>query len=163
MSITRADILNRLAMGLSATTAARLFAAVKIRKIVLFAGAISGGDASVSMQWVSEYGLPKVISDISSSGTYPARIEAAPPKDSIASFWSLTGVNESQVMLEVAVPNGGYIDLHVSAVLQNGILSFDTTGVTITVAGATAATIGAPALDHSGSKTALPVGWVSYA
>jgi hypothetical protein len=163
MSITRGDILNRLAMGLSATTAARLFAAVKVRKIILFAGLVSGGDASVNMQWVSEYGLPKVISDISSSATYPARVESAPPKDSIASFWSLAGVNESQVMLELQVPTGGYIDLHISAVLQNGALSFDTTGVTITVAGATAATIGAPALDHSGSKNAQAVGWINYA
>jgi hypothetical protein len=149
-------------MGLSATTAARLFAAVKIRKIVLYAGAISGGDSQVNLQWVSEYGLPKVITDISSSATYPARIEAAPPKDSIASFWSLTGTNESQVMVELSVPNGGYIDLHVSAVLQNGILGFDTSGVTLTVATATAATIGAPALDHSSSKQYVPVGWLNY-
>jgi hypothetical protein len=103
-----------------------------------------------------------VVSDSSSNVAAPAYISTVPPKQSIASFWALTGSNEGFSMFELNTPIGSIIDIHITAVLFNGAFGLNTGGVALTITGGTAGMIGATALDHGASAICGPVAWENY-
>jgi hypothetical protein len=162
--ITRADMLSRLVMAAGATTAYRLFSAVKLTKLSIFATAEAQGSiVRNSLQWLSTSGPSQLITETSTSQAYPAVILSSPPKQSLASFWSQVGTNESEQLFIVSLNVGDVIEVAFQAVLQNSAVGFNPAGTVITIAAGTAATIGAPSLDHSGSAAVVAEGWKPYA
>jgi hypothetical protein len=161
-AITRADLLSRLVMATGATVAYRLFSAVKIKEVELF-GDPNAGQSSVEIQWQSEYGPTKVVTDVSTSTAYPARLSSKPPMNSLASFWSTTGSNESTVLFRLnTTATGMIIDLTFTAVLGNAHLG-ETVATAITISGGTAGNVGSPSLDHSSGSPTLPAfAWPQY-
>jgi hypothetical protein len=159
--ITRADLLSRLAMAASANSAFRLFAGVKLRALDIW-GASALADASITLQWKSEYGPTKVLNDASSSTAYIPHISSKPPKESLAAAWSTVGSNESTVLFSLNLTSDSIVDVHITAVFGNAFVG-ETAGTTIAIAAGTAGNIGMPALDHSGSAALIAFGWNSYA
>jgi hypothetical protein len=165
--ISRAAMLNRLVMGSSAIAAYRIFSGAKINKVDMLgyvnpATIPSTTPATVQLQWISEEGCPKLITDTSVSLTVPPTISSRPPVRSLASFWSLTGTNEADELFTFSSSFGGVMDINLSFILQDSVLG-EFSPVVLVVTGAVAGTIGAPALDHGASATTVPVGWPNYA
>jgi len=126
LSITRADLLNLVTVGnFSANKLYRIFSGAKLNKIEMRnpgASSVAGSDTELttgSVEWTSTYGPSSEISD---SGTplHPLFITTSPPRQSLASFWSLTGFNESDVLMIIVVPSLAIVDLWVEFVMQDG-------------------------------------------
>jgi hypothetical protein len=153
-------MLNILALATTGIIGSRLFGAVKVRWISVYSQSGSGG-GDVYLQWFSESGAQKLLTDTSTSTAYPACIvEAKPPKDSLAGFWSISGVNETDTLFVLDSTLGAYVDVAVSYTLANNDLG--AVPPTVLAVTGVSGVIGQCALDHSGSATFGSVGWISY-
>ncbi len=88
---------------------------------------------TMSIEWTSSLGPTAEISD---TGTplHPPFIRSSPPKSSLASFWSLNGSNESEVLMILVVPVSTIIDVWLDFVLQDGqtpVLNVPSNGATV--------------------------------
>jgi hypothetical protein len=111
LNITRGNVLNLLQCGLTATTAARLWGSVKINKIKIWqatqATAPTSSFTGVQLEWLSEMGPDRVIQD-TGNVMRPAHMASRPPATSFASFWNISGSNESVNLFKLsAQPFGG--------------------------------------------------------
>jgi len=135
-SITRAQLLNLLVMTTGANTAYRICDAVKVKKIRIWGNPPGLASAGIvppcSVQWFSEAGPSKIVSDVGMGSTFGAKINTAPPQMSLAGFWSLTGTNEATVLFDIGCEAGDTIDVDLTFRIQNQFL---------TAAGAEAATM----------------------
>jgi hypothetical protein len=158
------DLLNLLLMNTgSSTTYYRLIQGIKIKKVSMWAYANSATPVTLNMQWTSEYGPAKMVSDTSGGSTYPAHISSTPPVNSAASFWRISGVDETQVIFTIDAPIGTIIDVDCDLYLQDNV-----TGLynPVAVTGAVTGTLGimyGSALDQSNSAVIKPEGLLSVA
>lgn len=135
-SITRGNLLNTLLCGTSVAPAqaARLISGVKLNQIEVRTLTASSDvtSATISIEWTSTLGPSSEVSD---TGTplHPPFLHTSPPRSSLASFWSLTGSQESDVLMLLTVTQNSVIDVWFSYVLQDGqtpvIVSFAGTSV----------------------------------
>jgi len=123
-SITRGNLLNTLLCGTfaaSPATAARLISGVKLNQIEVrtLTAATDVSSATITIEWTSTLGPSSEVSD---TGTplHPPFLHTSPPRSSLASFWSLTGSQESEVLFILTVPQFSIIDVWFSYVLQDG-------------------------------------------
>jgi hypothetical protein len=162
--ITRGFLLNLLVSadggGSPSTVASRLFSGVKINRIEIRcpgAAVAAGSDTTsltTSLEWTSTYGPSSEQSD---SGTplHPPLLMTSPPPQSLASFWSLTGSNESDVLMLLTVPTQSIVDLWVDVVLMDG-----QTPVAVTLAtSSTDGQVYALAMDGHTSNVLVPVSY----
>jgi len=119
--LSRGNLLNLVRVAVSSTAAARIFSGVRLNwiKIYSFSNETESEISTVSVEWTSTNGPSKVISD-TGNPLHPAYVHTAPPRDSLASFWSLTGNNESDVLCFIVKPSSAICDINVSYTLQNG-------------------------------------------
>jgi hypothetical protein len=159
---TRADMLSRLVMPSSGTAAYRIFAAVRLTKIEIWGdGKAASNNDQVCLQFRSTSGPTTVYEDLSTSSAYPSHIAVKPPRDSLASFWSTNGSDESTVLCDMILSANAIVDISFDAVLIDFALG-ETLQVTIAITAGTAGYIGSPALDHSGSAVITASGWANY-
>ncbi len=121
--ITRANLLSLLATGTTTQQVARLMSGVKLNRVEVF-GVSGGGSndyaaATVSLEWLSNLGPTSETSD-TGNALNPPHIVCTPPPQSLASFWSITGQNESEILMNITAPTGAVIDVWVSSVLFDG-------------------------------------------
>jgi hypothetical protein len=125
-SITRAQLLNLMVMGSpSANTSYRMADAVKVRRVRIWGNPPGVSSALISptaIQWFSENGPTKIISDNGMGSTYGAKVSSRPPSESLAGFWSLTGTNEATVLFDLFANTGDIVDVELSFRLQNQFL-----------------------------------------
>jgi hypothetical protein len=124
LGLTRAMLLNLLQSGNSSTTTARLIAAIRVNRIQMFCSPIGAyGNTTCSVEWLSTYGPSTEKSDTTTSISIPASVISSPPRNSLASFWSLTGQNESDVIAKISFPSNSYgnalIDVWTDIVLMD--------------------------------------------
>ncbi len=141
LNLTRAMLLNHLVVAKTTTTATRLLSGIRLAHIQIWYFP-TGNAASeqyvpntVSVEWTSTYGPSVIVSDTSLS-IEPASILTKPPKDSLASFWSLTGTNESDVLAILTLLARTVIDITYECVLQNGETPVGLSPTTVMTAGA---------------------------
>jgi hypothetical protein len=96
-----------------------MIAGIKLNRIEMF-GNTSSLPSSVSVEWLSNYGPSSEMSDTSTSTASPAHLISSPPPQSLASFWSMIGINESETLFSVTVPNGTILDIWCDIVLLDG-------------------------------------------
>jgi len=161
--IKRSDMTLRLCLASSTTVAYSIFNGVKINSIEIFGTTpVAGSSTNIELQWLSENGPNRVLSDSSSSSAYPPRIQSRPPAGSLAGFWSLTGQDPAINLFSMQVNNGDIITLNCTVCLQDPILG-GPVPVAQSVTGGTAGSLGAPSLDHTaGTNDLVPVGWADY-
>jgi len=135
-SITRGDLLGVLQLLDETNHSYRLLSGVKLNRVEIRAPTASSDSAplTISVEWTSTLGPSSEVSD---TGTplHPPLIVTSPPRNSLASFWSLTGFSESDVLCVInAVPNC-FIDVWLDMVLQDGQSPVGTsvsgTGITV--------------------------------
>jgi len=165
-AFSRAALLDLLVMAETTTAAGRIFDAVKVRRIRIWGNAPGAGAVAArtsGVQWLSTYSPAKVVSDSGSGATYGARISTKPPAQSLAGFWSLTGVNESDTLFVLQLNVGDVVDIDFSFRLQNNIFGTDIPAA-ITVVAATVGTVYCMALDFANAgaaATILPVEYIT--
>jgi hypothetical protein len=117
-------------MNLTSTTSnGRLCAAVRVNKVEIYTSVIA------SIEWVSLYG-PTSATVISATNANAAGVLVQrPPKDSLCSFWSKTGSNETEAVFALTFTVNDYIDVFFSVVLMD-----QESGVTVTTTAAGTAT-----------------------
>jgi hypothetical protein len=137
-SIARSQILNLLCESSGTAAAYRIMSGAKLNRVEVF-GVAGGGTndysaSTVSLEWLSNLGPTSETSD-TGNAMNPPHIVCSPPPQSLASFWSITGQNESEILFTVTVAIGGVIDIWLSAVLFDGetpvsatVTSFGTLG-----------------------------------
>jgi len=120
VSITRAALLNHLLMCTATTTYGRLLSGYLLKGIKIWCPS-SGSDvtSTISVEWLSNYGPSRIVSDVSMS-VKPAFLHSSPPKNSLASFWSLTGSNESEKICVLTLPEQSVVDVTYSRIFENG-------------------------------------------
>lgn len=158
-SITRANMLNLLMTTTSTNVAARLISGIKINRVEVWGIATStSANPTVSIEWLSNNGPSSEYSD-TGSAFYVPHLICTPPPQSLASFWSITGSNESEVLFKYSYSNSGaVIDVWVDIVLMD-----DETPVTFaTTNTATLGQLSAGYLDGQGSgRQLIPASYTS--
>jgi hypothetical protein len=156
-SLTRADLLNHLICCTLATANARLLSGFKLNRIEIWSpGSSTFTTATSSVEWLSSYGPSKVVSD-SSMTIEPAHIVSTPPPQSLASFWSLTGSNETETLCTLSYGANSIIDLSYEIIFQNG----ETPVVVTTAASNATGTVYMLPLFGIVSNSALPVSYAN--
>jgi hypothetical protein len=164
-SVLRASLLDLFVMAETAVSAGRIFEAVKVRRVRIWGNAPGAGAVATrtsGVQWQSTYSPSKVVSDSGSGATYGARISTKPPAMSLAGFWSLTGVNETDALFVLQLNQGDVVDLDLTFRVQNNIFGTDVPAA-VTVIGATVGTVYCLALDFFTDVAASVVIPVEYA
>jgi hypothetical protein len=119
LSLTRADLLNHLVVNTSANANARVVSGFKLNRFEIWgAGSSSFGLGTSSVEWTSTYGPSKVVSDTSMT-IEPSHVVTTPPPQSLASFWSLTGSSESDVIAILNFPANSVLDMNYEVIFQN--------------------------------------------
>ncbi len=120
LSITRAFLLNHLVLNsASGTTNYRILSGFRLRSIEMWQSSATSTTA-LSVEWTSSYGPSTVISDTPVGTAFAAHVSSSPPRDSQAAFWSLTGSNESEVVMILSFDQQAVIDITFEAIVQNG-------------------------------------------
>jgi hypothetical protein len=156
--VESADLLNSLVMATSSTNAYRLIAGFRIKRISMWAWAESATPVSLNMQWTGEYGPAVVVSDTSAGATCPAHITTVPPKLSGASFWRISGVDESTKLFTLDAPTGTIIDVECEIFLQDDVTG-GFTPVVYTGSSLTAGLVYSGRLDKSNSSVIAAIGF----
>jgi hypothetical protein len=97
----------------------RLIAGIKLNRIEMY-GNTSSTPSTVTVEWLSNYGPSSEISDTSTSTASPAHLVSSPPPQSLASFWSMIGINESESLFNVTAGTGTILDIWCDIVLLDG-------------------------------------------
>jgi hypothetical protein len=167
--VTRAALLDLFVMATSSTAAYRIFDSVKLRRIRIWGqppGSAAPGSANVApissaVQWLSSLGPSKVVSDQGIGSAFGSRLDTRPPKNSLASFWSLTASDETEVLFYVTLNPGDVLDLDLTCTIQNNLYGGDAP-VSITIIAGTTGTVYMTALDISASGAGALILPVQY-
>jgi hypothetical protein len=155
---TRGNFLNLLLMANSTTTTSRLFEAVKVNRVRIWGppGIATSPSAyvsnEVSVQWLSNLGKSSAKSD-SSMSIEPSFVDYRPPRLSLAGFWSLSGENESEELVELVFPSSAIIDFDLQIVLER---EFPTSGPT------GSALVPSQTYIHTGLSGVVPVDYPTF-
>jgi len=145
-SVTRAQLLNLMVMNVSANTNYRICDAVKVRRVRIWGNppgnAAVGVIAPCSVQWFSEAGPSKLVSDVGMGSTFGAKISTVPPARSLAGFWSLTGTNEATTLFDLGCEAGDTIDVDLTFRVQNQFLTATGAETATSVASTSGGTVG---------------------
>lgn len=121
--ITREELLNLFYMGTGTNSARRIIGSIRLRKIVIYGeGAFptTGSTAIVTSPEIKWLGTgPQSKKAMTSFGGQPQYVSSRPPPRSFAGFWSETGTNEAEVLLEITAGTGNIIDVTVDFIIQN--------------------------------------------
>jgi hypothetical protein len=158
ISFTRANLLNQLVMNkASGVNNGRILSGVKLDKIEMwcFSSSSTANYSVCSVEWTSTYGPSKVVSD-SSIALEPGYVHSSPPAQSLASFWSISGSNESDIIMLLNYPGNCIIDITYSLIVQNG----ETPVNVVTTNSGVAGQVYQLPLDQTGGNV-VPVSYIS--
>jgi len=113
VAVTRACLLNHLIMNINNNESNyRYLSGVRLKNIKMWSStATLGSVVTNSVEWTSTYGPSTIKSDTSVGTAVPAFVSSAPPVNSLARMWSLTGSNESDVLCLLQCPTNTIVDV----------------------------------------------------
>jgi hypothetical protein len=137
------------------TTCACLYDAVRVKRIKIW-GPSSTAANTVSVVWSSPAPTSNAanveVSDTSTSSAFPPYVSTAPPRESLASFWTNSG--SSSVLATLAVPNAGaIIDVEAELIISDSAATQITSSVVTGVQGE----VYYLALDGTSTHSVIPV------
>lgn len=154
------DLLDLFCVATAANVAYRLSSAMKLRKIEMWVDPVAGGSlASIEdVAASSGVGAPsRILEDTTLGVSRPAHLVWKPAPGSIQGMWISDSSNE--VLLLIAASTSGYLDLHISYVLQDGETPV---AVSAAVAGATVGQVYIRSLFQSAGVAAPPVSYATH-
>jgi hypothetical protein len=119
--LTRADLLSHLVMNVgSGVNNYRMLSGFKLNRFEIWApGTSAFVPTTASIEWTSTYGPSRIESDTSMT-IDAAHVLSQPPPQSLASFWSIGGSNETDVICLITAPVNSVIDINYEIIFQNG-------------------------------------------
>jgi hypothetical protein len=164
--VSRGDLLNLLQMCLvtgTGTTGARVINSIKLRWLSIRPGlSYTTAFNTVALTWLGQYAKAKVETvSIMGSAASPELL-TKPPKDSVAGFWAISGVDEAENVFSLDVTAGTVIDVNVSFVLQNFITLGLNPIVTTSTKAVTLGVMYVAAVDGTVSNVFTPVGALQW-
>jgi len=138
VGVTRGMLLNNYIFNTAGTTANyRMSDSTRIKSIEIWSISNLTAVNTAAVEWLSENGPARLISDTSMGTASPLHIKTSPPADSLAGFWCTSGVNESQVLFNLTTAGvSDIIEVVLESVNQNfGLGAGAPTAVTSTAAG----------------------------
>lgn len=162
--ITTLSLLNLYVAGVDATHARRLFAAVRLRRLRVFATPSASGYQAIRIEWAGDRN-PNRILEANGTNVNPAILDVSPPAGSFASMWINAGnfaQSEPDVsdVVSIDAPVGSIIDVMVDFQLADYDLS-ENDVVELTCFGGTTTTVGLlfyNALDNTASPSSAGPG-----
>jgi hypothetical protein len=137
VSVTDTQLLDMFCVATSSTAAYRLLAALRLRRLQVWAQPLATG-ATVEVEYPSTgqvlSGPSKLFSDTSLGTTMGAFVSATPPSDSLQSKWITTGTGSSWFTIANVNMATLYIDVEIDMVFQDNQTPV---AVSASVAGAT--------------------------
>ncbi len=130
-SVTRGDLLNWVVQVTNAsTTAVPLCESVKLNRIKVVTFADGGSDSfDVCLEWNGDRS-PSTCTSVIGANALPSVINQVPPGDSLARYWSIRGIDESEVLFTLIPPMASvantYVDLHIEYVIADGAVTTET-------------------------------------
>jgi len=120
--ISRGTLLSHLIVNTANGTANyRILSAFRLKSIEIWGSTGTlGTTTTASVEWLSENGPSTVISDTSVGTAQPLYVRTSPPANSLASFWSVQGNDESTVVMTIIAPANSVIDITYEVVLRDG-------------------------------------------
>jgi hypothetical protein len=115
--------------GTAITTLWRIFQAVRINSVEITTS------ISASVEWLSAYSPTTATLVTGTSTTSAGDYLSRPPKNSLASLWSLNGSNESESLLRFTFTQNDYLTVNYSAVFQDDVGQVSVTTAATAVAG----------------------------
>jgi len=113
VAITRGGLLNLMGVGITATTSARIFGAVKLRSIRVWSPISQAFTPElITVEWTG-LNAPSSLHSDSSQGLRPAMVHTHPPPDSSADWWCITAQNEAEILMLITCPVATIIDVTV--------------------------------------------------
>jgi hypothetical protein len=111
-TITRANLLNLILYSTSAVTTARIFEAVRLKRVEVWGNPVALGSQpnQVSLEWIGENSPSTVISD-RGMGVRPAHVRSEPPPSSSNRWWSISGTSESDPLFTLIIQANSVIDV----------------------------------------------------
>ncbi len=109
-AFTSTNLLSMVCAGATTNSVRPIFAAVRIRKIVLYAPPETSSVLShLACEWLCQH-APRVNHTIVAAGTLPAKLVSFPPAHSIASWWWSVG-DASENLVIIDAPADGIMDI----------------------------------------------------
>jgi hypothetical protein len=137
----------------------RLASSVKLKRIEMWCPSISTTaitSTTISLEWLSDQGPSTEISDTGNPFTMP-HIASSPPRNSLAGFWSLNTINNSESLFKLSLVTGTVIDIWLEMVLVDDFGPISAGVPTGTVAGQ----VYVRSLDNPGSLAITPVSYAT--
>jgi len=124
--VTRATLLNRLIIQeTGGTQNNRLFKSVRLDRVTIYGTgtAASNGMRTINLIW------NQTQTEITAVGNaaFPPKLRLSPPANTLASLWSITGTDETEVLFTISNLIGDTIDIDITYVLADGFSTFVTT------------------------------------
>lgn len=155
-TITRMNLLNQVLVATGATDAVRIFEAVRLRMVEIWANPTALGSAptTCSLEWLGMFGPSTVVSD-TTMGVSPAHVRTSPPRASSDQWWSMSGFNESDSLFTMVLP----ADCVIEVILDVRLVEQESPTLGDPVTGATPGQLYGDYLDGSSSGKLAPVGF----
>jgi hypothetical protein len=111
-TILRSNILNLVLYSTSATLTARIFQAVRLKRVEVWGNPVALGSppSQVSLEWIGENSPSTVVSD-TGMGVRPAHVRSEPPPSSSNRWWSISGTSESDQLFTLILQANSVIDV----------------------------------------------------
>jgi hypothetical protein len=119
--ITRGMLLNLVTMATTTTNQFRLFGAVRLKKIQMWAVPVSSSATQVtaSIEWIGVNSPSVVHADTSMGNARPLHVTAKPPPNSSNRWWSIYNQNEAENLCKLTFPASTIIDVTLEMRVQD--------------------------------------------
>jgi hypothetical protein len=163
--VSRQDILALLQVSYASTTGYRLINSAVINWLDIYLpppATTTPAYQIFSMTWLGAYAKAKVL-QLTSLGTAAiSHLRTRPPKNSVASFWSISGTDESEPLFSMDVTANVVIDVNLSYTLQN-FVDYNAAAVSSTSSKTlTTGVLYGAALDGVASNVMTPLGRLQF-
>jgi hypothetical protein len=155
--VTRGNLLNLVEMADGITDTHRLYGAVRLKSIQMWAVPTSTATtpSTATVEWLGFNAPSTFVSDTSVSNARPLHVFTRPPANSSCKWWTIYNENEAEQLLAITCPQGSVVDIVLTMRLQDN--EGDMGGESGTTGLATAGVIYLNYLDGFSSKLLKPL------
>jgi hypothetical protein len=164
--VSRGDLFSLLQMCLvtgTGTNGARVIGAVELRWIRVRPG-ISSTTApfNTTLTWLGQYAKPKVETISTMGPSMVPELLTKPPKNSVAGFWAISGIDESENVFSIDTQAGTVLDVNLSFVIQNFVSTPINPVISTSTKSVTAGIVYTAALDGTSTNVFSPIGALQW-
>jgi len=103
-------LLNLYTMATTTSLQSRIITAIKLKRVRMWGepNALAGAPSSIVLEWVGTQ-APSTLHSDTAIGIRPAFIQAKPPSDGSERWWSISGNNETEILMKLSSIGTGVV------------------------------------------------------